>query len=78
MKTYQLANEGRYGTAKKIAPMTTESVKNQLSCFQTEGDADEPVQPQGILPDISSFKVCKNTFMFNIISHYLTLLVLTP
>lgn len=57
MKTYQLANEGRYGTAKKIAPMTTESVKNQLSCFQTEGDADEPVQPQGILPDISSFKL---------------------
>lgn len=57
MKTYQLANEGPYGMAKKIAPMTTESVKNQLNCFQSGGDADDPIQPQGILPDISDFKV---------------------
>jgi hypothetical protein len=56
-KTYQLANEGQYGTAKKIAPMTTETVKNQLNCFQTFGSADEPVQVQGVLPDISNFKV---------------------
>ena len=56
-KTYQLANEGTYGTAKKIAPMTTETVKNQLNCFQTSGSADEPVKVQGVLPDISNFKV---------------------
>jgi hypothetical protein len=56
-KTYQLANEGPHGTAKKIAPMTTETVKNQLNCFQTSGSADEPVTVQGVLPDISSFKV---------------------
>lgn len=57
MKTFQLAKEGPYGTAKKIAPMTTETVKNQLNCFQTSGSADEPVEAQGILPDISNFKV---------------------
>lgn len=57
MKTYQLANEGPYGTAKKIAPMTTETVKNQLNCFQTSGSAEEPVEAQGVLPDISNFKV---------------------
>ncbi len=56
-KTYQLAHEGPYGTAKKIAPMTTETVKNQLNCFQTSGSADEPVTVQGVLPDISNFKV---------------------
>lgn len=59
MKTYQLADVGPYGTAKKIAPMTTETVKNQLNCFQTTGSVDEPVEAQGILPDISNFKVIK-------------------
>lgn len=57
MKTYQLANEGPYGSAKKIAPMTTETVKNQLNCFQTSGSAEEPVEAQGVLPDISDFKL---------------------
>lgn len=57
MKTYQLAHEGQHGTAKKIAPMTTETVKNQLNCFQTSGSAEEPVEAQGVLPNISEFKV---------------------
>ena len=57
MKTYQIANEGKYGVTKKVAPMTTETVKNQLNCFQAEGSEDEKVEAQSILPDISSFKV---------------------
>ena len=56
MKTYQLANEGPYGIAKKIAPMTNELVKNQLNCFSTPGSPEDPVEAQGILPDISNFK----------------------
>lgn len=62
MKTYQLSGEGPYGTAKKIAPMTTETVRNQLNCFETPGSSDEPIEAQGILPDISNFKV--NVFPF--------------
>lgn len=57
VKTYQLAHEGPFGTAKKVAPMTTETVKNQLNCFGAQGDADSPVQAQGVLPDITNFQV---------------------
>ena len=57
MKTFQLAHDGPYGSSKKVAPMTTETVKNQLNCFEVKGDAEDPVQPQGILPDITNFKV---------------------
>lgn len=57
MKTYQMTKEGKYGVAKKVAPMTTETVKNQINCFQAEGTEDEKVEAQSILPDISNFKV---------------------
>lgn len=57
MKTYQMANEGKYGIAKKVAPMTTEMVKNQLNCFQSEGSEEDHVEAQSVLPDISDFKV---------------------
>lgn len=63
MKTYQFANEGPFGSAKKIAPLTTETVQNQNSCFGVYGDADEPVQPESVLPDISDFKLIGNEVM---------------
>lgn len=66
MKTYQMANEGKYGVAKKVAPMTTETVKNQPNCFLAEGSEEDKVEAQSILPDISNFKVnnssCSNLF----------------
>ena len=57
MKTYQLANEGKFGTSKKVTPMTTEEVRNELNCFSVEGSKDNPVDPQGVLPDMTNFQV---------------------
>lgn len=58
MQTFQLSKEGPFGVSKKVTPMTTEEVRNQLNCFQVEGSSEEPVEAQGVLPDTTNFKVC--------------------
>lgn len=57
MKTYQLVNDGPYGSSIKVAPLTTETVHNLNTCFKVDGDDEDPVEAQSILPDISNFKV---------------------
>ena len=59
VKTYQLAKNGRYGNYLKVAPITTETVMNQIRCFASPGAKGSEVKPQGILPDIFKFKVSK-------------------
>ncbi|KAK2725587.1 hypothetical protein QYM36_000177 [Artemia franciscana] len=56
MKTYQLANEGDYGVMYRVAPMTTETVQNEMNCFQITGAGDSPVAPQGVIPDLDDFE----------------------
>ena len=71
MKTYQLSNKGPYGSSIKIAPLTTEEVKNQNNCFEVAGSADEPVEPENVLPDLTDFKVMTQLEVYNIPLNYL-------
>ncbi len=56
-KTYQLTNEGQFGTMLKVVPMTDENVMNQINCFAVNGSHDAPVTVQSILPDLTDFKL---------------------
>ncbi|XP_034942712.1 digestive cysteine proteinase 1 [Chelonus insularis] len=51
VKTFQLGSNGRYGSSIKIAPITTESETNKLTCLKVDGDGEMQVKPQSILPD---------------------------
>ena len=57
VKTYQKRNYGDYGTSIKIAPVTTETELNSITCLQVNGSESNTVLPQSIIPDISNFKV---------------------
>ena len=37
--------------------MTNEVVVNKIDCFQVDGDENNPVSAQTILPDISNFQL---------------------
>jgi len=63
MRTYQISKEGDYGVSKKIAPFTTEEVHNELTCFQVNGNEEDPVEAQGVLPDITNFTLIGNEIM---------------
>jgi len=66
MRTYQIGGNGGsdYGHTYKVVPMTTEKFLNVLHCFVVDGDASNPVQPQTVLPDVSSFNVSLHCFLF--------------
>ncbi|XP_055905890.1 digestive cysteine proteinase 1 [Eupeodes corollae] len=55
VKTYQLANEDKYGTSLKIAPVTTSSELNKETCLLVNGTAENVIDIQSILPDAKSF-----------------------
>ncbi|KAH8386053.1 digestive cysteine proteinase 1 [Drosophila serrata] len=57
VKTYQLAGEGQYGTMLKLAPITTLTEQNKLTCLQVNGTADQVVEIQSILPDAKPFQL---------------------
>lgn len=63
VKTYQLSNEGSYGSSIKVAPITTESQLNQQTCLQVNGSADSKIEPQTIVPDTTGMEV---SFLFNV------------
>ncbi|XP_030566502.1 digestive cysteine proteinase 1 [Drosophila novamexicana] len=64
VKTYQLAGEGQYGTALKLAPVSTRDELNKLSCLQVNGTAEQAVEIQSILPDAKPFELIgTETFM---------------
>ncbi|KAJ9581501.1 hypothetical protein L9F63_023327, partial [Diploptera punctata] len=56
VKTYQLSKEYKYGTLIKIAPVTTESELNAVTCLQVNGTNGSNVEPQSILPDLTGFQ----------------------
>lgn len=57
VKTYQLANEDRYGTSLKLAPVTTSKEMNKETCLQVNGTAENVIEIQSILPDVKSFSL---------------------
>ena len=42
----------------KIVPVTNKVQVNVMTCFMLPGVSVAPVTPQGVLPDISLYKVC--------------------
>lgn len=56
VKTFQLSNKGSYGKSIKIAPMTTESVLNDETCFEVDGNIDTKIHPQAIIPDTTGME----------------------
>merc|ERR1719427_1726500 len=57
VKTFQRGDIKEYGTTAKIIPMTNEVVVNEIDCFAVDGDKDNKIEPQSILPDISEFEL---------------------
>lgn len=55
VKTYQLGSSG-YGTSLKIAPVTTETEENTITCLQVNGTEDNKIVPQTILPSLVGFE----------------------
>ncbi|CAB1320698.1 unnamed protein product [Coregonus sp. 'balchen'] len=55
VSTYQIGVELPWGSAYKITPETTEVELNIMKCFQVNGTKEEPVTPQGSLPDLQGF-----------------------
>ncbi len=52
-----LGNQGGDGTMYKIIPETTKEHVNVKTCIQLPGISVAPVNPQGVLPDTSMYKV---------------------
>uniref|UniRef100_A0A8D8U3N5 Counting factor associated protein D n=1 Tax=Cacopsylla melanoneura TaxID=428564 RepID=A0A8D8U3N5_9HEMI len=55
VKTYQLSKNGTHGLSLKIAPMTTDTELNKISCFNAYGEPDSKIEPQSVLPNVSEF-----------------------
>ncbi|XP_029514429.1 digestive cysteine proteinase 1-like isoform X1 [Oncorhynchus nerka] len=55
VSTYQMGMELPWGSSYKITPETTEVELNIMKCFQVNGTEEEPVTPQGSLPDLQGF-----------------------
>lgn len=56
VKTYQLGSSGKYGSSIKIAPVTTETETNALTCLKVDGSEEISIEPQSILPSTSGFE----------------------
>lgn len=57
VKTYQLSNEGPYGTSIKIAPVTDEDNVNKQTCLQINGTNGSKIDLQTIIPDTTGMEV---------------------
>ncbi|CAH1773564.1 unnamed protein product [Owenia fusiformis] len=59
VKTFQRADLGSFGVNNKVAFMSTDTVFNKRTCFQSNGTKDAPVTIQGVLPNLTDFKLIK-------------------
>jgi len=57
VKTYQLAGEGNFGTSLKLAPVTTKTELNKVTCLQLNGTSENKVAIQSILPNARNFSL---------------------
>uniref|UniRef100_A0A6Q2XRF9 Peptidase C1A papain C-terminal domain-containing protein n=1 Tax=Esox lucius TaxID=8010 RepID=A0A6Q2XRF9_ESOLU len=53
--TYQLGATLPWGSSYKITPETTEVELNVMKCFEVNGTKEEPITPQGSIPDLQGF-----------------------
>ncbi|XP_046875883.1 digestive cysteine proteinase 1 [Hypomesus transpacificus] len=56
VSTYQMGAVMPWGSSYKITPETTEEELNVMKCFLLNGTKDDPVTPQGALPDLQGFQ----------------------
>lgn len=59
-KTIQRGDIGKYGKTFVVEPWSTETVRNEKTCFQMNGSKYWSVKPQHIIPDMSGFKHIKD------------------
>ena len=52
-----VSTDGQFGTTYKIIPETTQNFTNRVTCFKIPGMQGAAVMPQGVLPNISNYKV---------------------
>ncbi|XP_059155081.1 digestive cysteine proteinase 1-like [Physella acuta] len=52
---YSKAQGLPYGTSLKIIPFSTQSLYNQISCFQVNGSSDAPSDLTTVIPDLTGF-----------------------
>ena len=45
------------GVMRKVVPMSTDKVMNQLTCFEVNGTEISPIGAQSVLPDVTNFTV---------------------
>ncbi|CAA9998471.1 unnamed protein product [Nesidiocoris tenuis] len=60
VKTYQISTIGKYGSMMKLAPVTTESQTNVVTCLQVNGTINDKVTPQSVLPSLDQFTCAGN------------------
>jgi len=56
-KTFQIKEKDTNGVMLRISPITTETVWNQINCFQSNGTKESPVAAQSVLPNLEDFKL---------------------
>ncbi|XP_030644895.1 digestive cysteine proteinase 1 [Chanos chanos] len=56
VSTFQFGTPKPAGVSYKITPVTTETEFNTVKCFQVNGTQEDPVEPQGALPDVQGFE----------------------
>ncbi|KAL4629415.1 digestive cysteine proteinase 1-like [Arapaima gigas] len=62
VSTYQLGQEKPWGLSYKITPETTETEVNVMKCFQLNGTKQEPVVPQGAVPNVDGFQFIRKEY----------------
>ena len=56
-KTLYRADQPKYGNIYKISPTTLDDKGPNTTCFNVSGEKAMPVEIQGILPNLTNFKV---------------------
>lgn len=67
VSTFQLGSQKPAGAAYKVTPVTTETEMNVMKCFQVNGTKEEPVVPQGALPDTTGFQFVRMEYFAGIL-----------
>ena len=60
------ADKGDHGTMYKIVPETVNFTYNQRTCFEIPGFKEAPVTVQGVLPDMSLYKVHVHVYVWKL------------
>lgn len=65
---------GDYGTMFKTVPETTQNFANRITCFKIPGSKDAKVTAQGVLPDLTNYKVRTYVILEHACKHTVTML----